>query len=133
MDNCVFCRIISGEIPSMRVYEDEGCIAALDINPASPGHTLIIPKVHHKDLTELDEAEIAHFFSVARLLGLRQLERLDADGFNLVQNNGTAAGQTVPHFHIHVIPRYAGGPQIAAWRQTEPDPALLREIAERLR
>ena len=133
MDNCVFCRIISGDIPSMRVYEDEGCIAALDISPASPGHTLIIPKVHHQDLTELSAAEIEHFFSVAKLLGLRQLERLQADGFNLVQNNGTAAGQTVPHFHIHVIPRYAGGPQIAAWKQTEPDPGLLREIAERLR
>jgi histidine triad (HIT) family protein len=132
MDNCVFCRIISGEIPSLRVYEDEECIAALDINPASPGHTLIIPKVHRKDLTELNAEEIEHCFSVAKLLGERQLARLGADGFNLVQNNGPAAGQTVLHFHIHVIPRYAGGPQIAAWKQTEPDPGILREIAERL-
>ena len=133
MDNCVFCKIISGDIPSMRVYEDDACIAALDINPASPGHTLIIPKFHKKDLRELEVQEIAHLFSVAKLMGERQIERLEADGFNLVQNNGAAAGQTVPHFHIHVIPRYAGGPQIAAWRPTEPDSAILREIAERLR
>ena len=133
MDNCVFCRIISGEIPSLRVYEDEECIAVLDINPASPGHTLVIPRVHRKDLTELSVQEIAHAFSVAKLLGERQMERLGADGFNVVQNNGAAAGQTVLHFHIHVIPRYAGGPQIAAWKQTEPDPEFLREIAERLR
>ena len=132
MDNCVFCKIVSGDIPSFRVYEDEECIAVLDINPASPGHTLVIPRVHRKDLTELSVQEIAHAFSVAKLLGERQMERLGADGFNLVQNNGAAAGQTVLHFHIHVIPRYAGGPQIAAWKQTEPDPQHLREIAERL-
>lgn len=132
MDNCVFCRIISGDIPSLRVYEDEECIAALDINPASPGHALIIPKVHKKDLTQLDVPEIAHYFAAARLIGERQMEKLGADGFNVVQNNGPAAGQTVLHFHIHVIPRYAGGPQIAAWKQTEPDPGFLREIAERL-
>lgn len=132
MDNCVFCRIVSGDIPSLRVYEDEACVAVLDINPASPGHTLVIPRVHRKDLTELSPEEIAHAFSVAKLLGERQMERLGADGFNVVQNNGAAAGQTVLHFHIHVIPRYAGGPQIAAWKQTEPDPAFLREIAERL-
>lgn len=132
MDNCVFCKIISGDIPSFRVYEDEECIAVLDINPASPGHTLVIPRVHRKDLTELGVQEIAHAFSVAKLLGERQMERLGADGFNVVQNNGAAAGQTVLHFHIHVIPRYAGGPSIAAWKQTEPDPQHLREIAERL-
>ncbi len=133
MDNCVFCRIVSGDIPSLRVYEDEECIAVLDINPASPGHTLVIPRAHRKDLTELSVQEIAHAFSVAKLLGERQMERLGADGFNVVQNNGAAAGQTVLHFHVHVIPRYAGGPQIAAWKQTEPDPEFLREIAERLR
>ena len=106
MDNCVFCRIISGEIPSMRVYEDEGCIAALDISPASPGHTLIIPKVHHQDLTELSAAEIEHFFSVAKLLGLRQLERLQADGFNLVQNIATEKAQGLQQKIGDIVKKY---------------------------
>ena len=132
MENCIFCRIIAGDIPSSRIYEDEDCIAMLDISPASPGHTLILPKEHRKDLTEMDGEALGKLMTVAKIVGIRQMERLNAAGFNLVQNNGTAAGQTVPHFHIHVIPRYEGGPAIAAWEPTSPDFDELAVIRERL-
>ena len=131
-ENCIFCRIIAGDIPSSRVYEDEDCIAMLDIGPASPGHTLILPREHRKDLTEMDGEMLGKLMTVAKVIGIRQMERLGAAGFNLVQNNGTAAGQTVPHFHIHVIPRYEGGPAIAAWEPTSPDFDELSKIRERM-
>lgn len=133
MDSCIFCRIIAGDIPSMRVYEDEQCIAMLDINPASSGHTLILPREHHKDITEMDEALLGHVLSVAKEIGKRQMERLNAEGFNIVQNNGAAAGQTVPHFHVHVIPRYAGGPQMVSWEPTEPEDGALSAVLEKLK
>ncbi|MBP5253966.1 MAG: HIT family protein [Lachnospiraceae bacterium] len=132
MENCIFCRIISGEIPSLKVYEDAYCIAALDINPGSPGHTLIIPRVHRKDLLEMDEALAGKLMMTAREIGGREMERLGADGFNIVQNNGIAAGQTIPHFHIHVIPRYHGDGKIVAWEPTSPDIETLREFREKL-
>lgn len=132
MENCIFCKIVSGDIPSMKVYEDENCIATLDISPATAGHTLIIPKKHYKDLTELNAEEMGNLFSAAKMIGMRQMERLGAKGFNIIQNNGTAAGQTVMHFHIHVIPRYEGGPVLGAWKPTEPDQEVLKEICEKL-
>ena len=133
MENCIFCKIIAGDIPSMRVYEDEDCIATLDISPASAGHTLVIPKTHHTDLTDgTDAALLGKLMMVAKTIGMRQKERLGAEGFNIVQNNGAAAGQTVPHLHIHVIPRYEAGPQRVVWKQTDPTTEQLREIHERL-
>lgn len=132
MENCIFCKIISGEIPSIRLFENDDCIAAMDINPATPGHALIIPKTHYRDLTEVPYEEIGKCFGVARYIGERQKERLGADGFNVIQNNGAVSGQTVMHFHIHVIPRYVGGAQVALWKPTEPDTAKLKEIAEKL-
>ena len=132
MDNCIFCKIVAGGIPALKVYEDDDCIATLDINPATPGHTLIIPKEHHQDLTELNGELIGKLFTVAKNVGEKQMERLDAKGFNVVQNNGTVAGQTVMHFHIHVIPRYEGGPKVATWNPTEPDGGTLKLIREKL-
>lgn len=132
MEDCIFCKIIKGEIPSMRVYEDNDCIATMDISPASPGHVLILPKKHLTDLGELDEETAGKLMMVAKEIGRRQKESLDAEGFNVVQNNGRAAGQTVFHYHIHVIPRYAGGPQIAAWEPTSPTREQLSEICEKL-
>ena len=132
MNDCIFCRIISGDIPAMKIYEDENCIATMDINPATPGHTLILPKNHYKDLTELPETLAGKLMMVAKTVGIREMERLGADGFNVVQNNGRAAGQTVMHYHIHVIPRYAGGTQIVAWEPTAPTTEQLSEIRERL-
>ena len=81
MDDCIFCKIVSGEIPSMRVYEDEDCIAIMDINPATPGHTLVIPRKHYADLTEMDEETAGKLLMVAKRIGIRQKEALGADGF----------------------------------------------------
>ena len=132
MDNCIFCRILAGEIPSMKVYEDDYAIATLDIGPASPGHTLIIPKKHCDDLIDMDEETAGKLLMTAKKIGLLQKERLGAAGFNLVQNNGEAAGQTVRHFHIHVIPRYEGGPEMVTWIPTDPGMEALGEIHKKL-
>ena len=134
MENCIFCRIIAGEIPSMRIYEDQDCIATLDIGPAAKGHTLIIPNKHFADVTDnAPEALLGKLMKVAASVGMRQKERLSAAGFNIVQNNGEAAGQTVPHLHIHVIPRYEGGPVMVAWEPTDPGMDALQEVYEILK
>lgn len=133
MEDCIFCKIIKGEIPSFRVYEDGDVMAMMDINPASPGHTLILPKKHVKDLSEADEALAGKLLMTAKEIGLRQMETLGADGFNVVQNNGRAAGQTVFHLHVHVIPRYAHGPEMVIWEPTAPTREQLSEIYERLK
>lgn len=105
-NNCIFCKIANGEIPSATVYEDEDFRAILDLNPASKGHTLIIPKKHAANLFELPEETAEKVLPIAKKLGARLKEGLHAEGLNVVQNNGEAAGQTVMHFHMHLIPRY---------------------------
>ena len=133
MDNCIFCRIIAGDIPSTKIYEDDSVIATLDINPAAPGHTLIIPKAHHNDLNDgMDEALLGHLFHTAALIGERQKERLHADGFNVLQNNGTAAGQSVMHFHMHVIPRYNNDEVLGLWTPLSPSMDEIAEMGKKL-
>ena len=133
MDNCIFCKIIKGEIPSTRIYEDDVCIATLDINPAAMGHTLIIPREHHNDITDnMDEVLLGHLFKVAAMAGERQKERLGADGFNVLQNNGTAAGQSVRHLHIHVIPRFDNDGVLGLWKPMEPSMDELRAMGGKL-
>ena len=100
-DNCIFCKIANGEIPSATVYEDETFRAILDLSPAAKGHTLILPKAHAAN---------------AKKLGAVLKEGLHADGLNVVQNNGEAAGQTVLHFHMHLIPRYSGDTVNVGWK-----------------
>jgi len=133
MDNCIFCMIVEGTIPSRKIYEDENCIATLDIGPATEGHVLVIPKEHHDDITDMDADLLGKLFAVAKNIGILQKERLQAAGFNILQNNGAAAGQTVRHFHIHVIPRYENGPQIAGWTPGEPSAEELDRVWEKLR
>ena len=115
MDNCIFCRIANGEIPAAALYEDEDLRVILDLGPASKGHALILPKQHYANLYELPDELGAKVFAAAKKVGGRLVRALGADGLNVVQNNGTAAGQTVFHFHVHLIPRYEGGKQIVAW------------------
>ena len=133
MKDCIFCKIVDGEIPSMKIYEDDWCVAVMDISPATPGHTLVIPKEHFDSLEDLDEETAGKLMMVAKLIGFRQKNALGSEGFNIVQNNGRAAGQTVMHYHIHVIPRYAGGPQIVCWNPTSPTTEQLLEIYTRLK
>ena len=102
--DCIFCKIINGEIPSYKVYEDDLVLAFLDVNPESNGHTLIIPKKHFKDLLDIEETELNHILKIAKELGSKIQSKLNCDGFTLVQNNGFV--QEVKHFHLHIVPKY---------------------------
>lgn len=104
MENCIFCKIINGDVPSMKVYEDDLCLAYLDINPDSDGHTLIIPKEHYKDINDIPEDVHKHIYMIAKKIMSLLNDKLSCDGFTLVQNNGDI--QEVKHFHLHVKPYY---------------------------
>lgn len=104
--NCVFCKIANGDIPSYTIYEDNDFRVIFDISPATKGHALILPKNHYKNLFELDENVASKALVVAKKVAVALKEELNCDGFNLLQNNEEIAGQTVFHFHIHLIPRY---------------------------
>ena len=106
MADCIFCKIISGEIPSHTIYEDEEFKVILDIAPAAKGHALILPKVHYADLYDIDEEVAGRAMKLAKRLATKMTGVLGCDGFNILQNNHEAAGQTVFHFHMHLIPRY---------------------------
>lgn len=105
-NNCIFCKLASGEIASNTIYEDDMFRVILDLSPAAKGHSLIIPKEHYANLFELDEETAGEVLKLARKMAVHMKEVLKCDGFNLLQNNGEVAGQTVFHFHMHLIPRY---------------------------
>ncbi len=102
--DCIFCKIVKGEIPSYKVYEDEKILAFLDINPNSPGHTLIVPKGHTTDLMSISSETLLYAMEKAKKIANILVDKLDADGFTLIQNNGIA--QDIKHFHLHIIPKY---------------------------
>ena len=131
-DNCIFCRIANGEIPSTTIYEDDEFRAILDLGPASYGHTLLMPKEHYADVTQLPDELAAKVLPIAARIGARMKEQLGCAGFNLVQNNGTEAGQTVMHFHMHIIPRYKGGPEMVAWEPGSVTPEEMADIAAKI-
>lgn len=106
MDNCIFCKIANGEIPSNTLYEDEDFRVILDIEPATKGHALILPKKHFANLYEIDDERASKVLLVAKQMATKMQKALNCDGLNVVQNNGVAAGQTVFHFHMHLVPRY---------------------------
>lgn len=117
-DNCIFCKLANGDIPTNSIYEDDDFNVILDASPATKGHALIIPKSHAANLYELDDSVAAKVLPLAKRLISANKDKLNCDGFNIVQNNGIAAGQTVDHFHVHVIPRYNSDPdnaRIMAW------------------
>ena len=124
--DCLFCKIAAGEIPATRVREDERTIAFMDINPATRGHLLVIPREHATDLLEVGADDLTACLLAAQELAARIKERLGADGVNLLNSCGRDAWQTVFHFHIHVIPRYAGDPLRLPW---VPQPGDRDEIA----
>ena len=132
-NNCIFCKIANGEIPAATLYEDDLFRVILDLGPASKGHALILPKNHFADLLALDEETSAKVLAVAAKVGAAMKKSLHCDGFNLVQNNGEAAGQTVFHFHMHIIPRYEGGPRMVSWEPGQPTKEELAELAECIR
>ncbi|CAB4937550.1 unannotated protein [freshwater metagenome] len=113
--DCIFCKIVAGELPSLVVAEDDRTIAFLDVNPATPGHTVVIPKDHHRDLLTIDDDVLAATTATARRVAALLSDRLDAVGVNLLNNCGAQAWQTVFHFHLHVVPRYASDPLTLPW------------------
>lgn len=132
MNDCIFCKIAAGQIPSATVYEDEEFRVILDLNPISEGHALILPKKHFTDITELDAETAAKVLPLAARIGEVMKKALGCTGFNVLQNNGISAGQTVFHFHVHVIPRYEGGPDVVSWKPGKSDPEALKSVAGKL-
>ncbi len=115
MDNCIFCKIALGQIPAATLYEDDDFRVILDLGPASKGHALILPKTHAKNIYELSDELAGKVFVLAKKMATAMTEALQCDGFNIVQNNGETAGQTVFHFHMHLIPRYQGDNVKLTW------------------
>jgi len=132
MDNCIFCKIVKGEIPAYKVYEDESYIAILDINPAAYGHTLVIPKAHFADVYEVDEEYGAKLLPVLKKAAEAVKEVTGAQGVNILQNNGAVAGQTVMHYHAHIIPRVAGDGLNFSWIPKNPSKQFMAEMTEKL-
>ena len=126
-ENCIFCKIANGEIPSKTLYEDDEFRVILDLGPAAKGHALILPKDHYNDLYELPEDTAAHVMLLAKRMAAQITDKLHCDGFNLVQNNGEIAGQTVFHFHMHLIPRYKDDNQKIGWKPGKPSSEELEE------
>ena len=128
--DCIFCKIANGEIPSGTVYEDEDFRVILDISPAAKGHCLILPKQHGKNLLEMDDAVLAKVFPLAKKIGQAMVKATGAKGFNVVQNNGEAAGQTVEHFHVHIIPRFDAKDSMVLWTPLSYEEGELEKVKE---
>lgn len=126
--NCIFCKIANGEIPSTTLYEDEDFRVILDLGPATRGHALLLPKNHFANLFEVDDETAQKAILVAKKMAGKMKAALGADGFNLVQNNGEAAGQTVFHFHMHLIPRYENDNAGILWEPGETTPEDMAEV-----
>ena len=131
--SCIFCAIAEGRVPSTRIYEDDVCIAFMDINPATRGHCLVVPRTHSVDLTDTSDETLSHMIRVARRVGRAALDGLSADGFNLLQCTGQAAFQSVFHVHFHVIPRYAGDGLKVPWTHRHQDLQQIQEAGATLR
>lgn len=128
MENCIFCKIANGEIPAATLYEDENFRVILDLGPASKGHALILPKSHAANIYELSDEMAAKAMILAKKMATAMTAALKCDGFNIVQNNGECAGQTVFHFHMHLIPRYKGDQVGITWYPGELSDADKEEI-----
>ena len=132
-DPCIFCGIVAGEVPGQIVDSDEHTIAFMDINPATRGHALVIPREHSADLLEISDEDLTHTMLAARRLVQRMRDVLEPDGFNVLNSCGSAAWQTVFHFHIHVIPRYDDDPLQLPWVPGPGDEKEIAVVAEELR
>ena len=131
MENCIFCKIANGEIPSATLYEDEDFRVILDLGPASKGHALILPKAHAANIYEISDEMAAKAMILAKKMATRLTDALDCDGFNIVQNNGEPAGQTVFHFHMHLIPRYKGDQVEITWKPGTLTEETKKKILEK--
>lgn len=132
-DNCIFCKLANGIIPTRSIYEDETFKVIMDASPATKGHALILPKEHAANIYELPEETAGKAFILAKKLSTDMTKKLNCDGFNIVQNNGEAAGQTVFHFHMHLIPRYADDAQKINWEPRTFSDDIMDEIQKKLK
>jgi histidine triad (HIT) family protein len=130
--DCVFCKIVAGELPATIVAEDERTVAFMDISPATRGHALVVPRAHAADVHEIDPADLQAVAVAAQRLAARVRDRLGADGVNLLNSSGAAAWQTVFHFHLHVIPRYESDPLRLPWVPAAGDQDDIRAAASEL-
>lgn len=131
-DDCIFCKIANGEIPSTTIYEDDDFRVFFDIAPASKGHCLIVPKEHFDNVFEMNEETAGKLFVCATKVARSLKKELNLEGLNIVQNNGTIAGQTVFHFHMHMIPRYTGDTVNVGWKPGEADMDELSKLAKKV-
>lgn len=131
--DCIFCRIVAGEIPAHKIYEDDQTLAFLDISPATRGHTLVIPKTHATDLLAIGSDDVAATARTVQTVARILQTVLQPHGFNVIQNNGAAAGQTAFHYHVHVIPRSEGDGAVRLWQPGATDHAALSALAAELR
>ena len=132
MDNCIFCKIISGDIPSKLIYEDDDFKAILDVAPATKGHVLILPKEHAATLLDLSDDKASKILVLAKKIIKAMKEVHGFTNYNIIQNNGRIAGQTVDHYHLHLIPRYSVE-ELDLWVPHEEDPSVTEELAEAVR
>jgi histidine triad (HIT) family protein len=130
--DCIFCKIVAGELPATIVAQDERTVSFMDINPATRGHALVIPRTHSRDLLDVAPEDLAAVAAAAQRLAARASERLGADGVNVINSCGAAAWQTVFHFHVHVIPRYDGDPLRLPWVPAPGDAAEIAAAAAEL-
>jgi histidine triad (HIT) family protein len=130
--DCLFCKILAGELPATVVDEDERTVAFMDINPATRGHALVVPRAHTADLLEVSDGDLEACALAARRLAARMKDRLGADGINLLNSCGSVAWQTVFHFHVHVVPRYADDPLRLPWTPTPGDADEIRAAGAEL-
>ncbi|MFA6995479.1 MAG: HIT family protein [Patescibacteria group bacterium] len=128
---CIFCKIIAGEIPAYKVYEDDSVLAFLDIQPVNPGHVLVVSKKHYKNLEEIPEDDLKILIVAVKTIGRLLKDKLGIDGYNASTNNDPAAGQIIPHIHFHVIPRHAGDGH-ESWSRGEYAPGEPEEIVKKL-
>lgn len=132
-DNCIFCKIVKGEIPSATIFEDDNFKVILDVSPANRGHALIITKDHFDNIFQIDEKTAGKLFSLATVIARAIKEETGCEGLNVVQNNGEVAGQTVNHFHLHLIPRFKGDGVNVKWKQLETKTDDLAALADAIK
>ncbi|MBW1712781.1 MAG: HIT family protein [Deltaproteobacteria bacterium] len=133
--DCLFCKIVAGEIPSTRAYEDRRVVAFMDINPINQGHLLVIPRNHAATIYDIEPEDLAAVYAAAQKLARAQKEALDQPGLNLIQSNGRAASQMVDHFHLHLIPRWLDDAfaQVMNWKLTPGDMDQIKATAEKIK
>ena len=131
-ENCIFCKLANGDIPTATVYEDEYLRAIMDAAPANKGHIIILPKSHAADIYELNDEYVSRAFVLAKKLAVALKKLTGCDGVNILQNNGEAAGQTVFHFHVHVIPRFKDDDCTIVWRPTSYEDGEASEVAKKI-